>query len=233
MVQLLTVLTPIGLLDSTSIVPLCIVILVVLLAGPNPVARSGALILGVFTVYLACGLLILLGLQSAFDQINAYMVRLWNAPETEELILQVLLGVVLCVLALQMSRNRKKKAADTKAAPMTAMQALIAGAGLTIVSLPGAVPYFAAIDLTLRADLTLAQRVLAICYYNLVFVAPLIVIVGLSRALGERGERMLAALKAFFDTWGQRVIAALLTTLGIVLLVDGVGWFLGYPLIPI
>jgi hypothetical protein len=44
---------------------------------------------------------------------------------------------------------------------------------------------------------------------------------------------MLAALKAFFDTWGQRVIAALLTTLGIVLLVDGVGWFLGYPLIPI
>jgi hypothetical protein len=29
------------------------------------------------------------------------------------------------------------------------------------------------------------------------------------------------------------MIAALLTALGIVLLVDGVGWFLGYPLIPV
>lgn len=74
---------------------------------------------------------------------------------------------------------------------------------------------------------------MATCYYNLVFVAPLIVIVGLPRALGERGQRMLAALKAFFDRWGQRMIAALLTALGIVLLVDGVGWFLGYPLIPV
>ncbi len=48
MIELLTILTPIGLLDSTSIIPLCIVFLVVLLTGPNPALKSFALILGIY-----------------------------------------------------------------------------------------------------------------------------------------------------------------------------------------
>ena len=83
MVNLLVILTPIGLLDSMSMIPVCIVIVVVLLAGPSPLLRSSALIVGIFVTYAASGVLILLGLQSVFDEISAYGLRLWKNPETK------------------------------------------------------------------------------------------------------------------------------------------------------
>ena len=78
-------LTPIALLDSTSIIPLCIVLLVILLGGPSPLVRSTALLVGIFLTYAVCGLLILFGLQSVFDALNAYALRVWQNPNSEEL----------------------------------------------------------------------------------------------------------------------------------------------------
>ena len=233
MVELLIVLTPIGLLDSTSMIPMCIVILVVLLAGPSPLLSSSALIVGIFVTYVASGLLILLGLQGVFDEISAYTLRLWKNPETEELIFQAVIGAVLLAFGVRIATARKRHTEKPVASDMTGIQALVAGAGLTIVGLPGAVPYFAAIDLILRTDVTLPQRMLALGYYNFVFVTPLVAIVALRLILGERSTGILDAVKRFFDSWGQRLIVALLLMLGVVLLADGIGWFLGHPLIPV
>ena len=233
MFELLLVLTPIGLLDSTSIVPLCLVFLIALLAGPRPLLASSLHLAGVFAVYFGCGLLLLFGLQAAFDEINAYAVRLWNDPNTEELILQIVLGLVACAFALRLAKPRKTQPDRTAAAGMTPVQAFVAGAGLTIVGMPGAVPYFAAIDLILRADGTLPQQVSALFFYNLVFVAPLAAIVALRLSLGQRSVGVLNRVKGFFDRWGRRVMIAAFLVIGIVLVADGVGWFLGHPLLPI
>lgn len=233
MVELLVILTPIGLLDSTSMIPIAIVIMVVLLAGPKPLLRSSSLIVGIVVTYVAFGLLILLGLQSVFDEISAYTLRLWKNPESEELIFQVLIGTVLCVFGVRIATACKRQTEKPVASDMTGIQALVTGAGLTIVGLPGAVPYFAAIDLILRTDVTLPQRLLALGYYNFVFVTPLAAIVALRLILGEHSTDILDAIKQFFDNWGQKLISALLLILGVVLVVDGIGWFLGHPLIPV
>lgn len=233
MIELLAILTPVGLLDSASIVPLCIVIMVVLLTGARPVFRSFLFIVGVFLVYLGCGLLILVGLQSVFDEINAYVIRLWKYPETDELIVQVILGIILLAFGLRMARRRNKDAGKPVTSGMTAQQAFLAGAGLTIVGLPGAVPYFAAIDLILRADLAPMPTMLALGYYNVVFVLPLAAIVAVSLILGEHSQGPLDAIRQWLDRWGQRVIVVLLMSLGAILVADGVGWFIGYPLIPV
>lgn len=233
MTDLLVVLTPIGLLDSTSIIPLCIVLLVVLLAGPNPIVRSCALILGIFVAYLAFGLLVLLGLQTIIDQIDAYIDRLWTNPNLEELILQIIIGLVLCVVAWRMTAKDKKSVDKPAPSSMTAVQAFVSGAVLTIVGLPGAVPYFAAIELTMRAALTTAEEIMAIVFYNVVFVLPIAAIVVLRVILGHRSQRLLDGIKRFFDSWGQRVIVALLVILGVILILDGIGWLIGYPLIPV
>ena len=233
MIDLLAVLTPIGLLDSLSIVPLCIVPMVVLLSGPSPLFRSFAFVLGIFVAYLACGLLILLGLQSVFDELNAYAVRLWQSPHTEELIAQIILGIVLCGFAVRIMRGRKARSERPATSGMTALQAALAGAGLTIVGLPGAVPYLAAIDLILRDEITEVQRILALGYYNLVFVVPLTAIVALRLVLGERCQALLHGVKRVLDKWSPRIVVALLMLLGVVLTADGIGWFLGTPLIPV
>ncbi|MDJ0684488.1 MAG: GAP family protein [Alphaproteobacteria bacterium] len=233
MAELLLVLTPIALLDSTSIIPICIVLLVLLLSGPSPLFRSTALLAGIFVTYLACGLLVLFGLQSVFDAVNAYAVRLWRDPMTEELIFQIFIGLVLVVLGLRMVRARGEQAEEKPPAAMNAGQAFLAGAGMTIVGLPGAVPYLAAIDLILRSDPATGQAVTALVVYNLTFVAPLAAIAALSLALGARSQRLLDSIRAFFDRWGQRLIVTLLLILGALLIADGAGWFLGAPLIPV
>lgn len=233
MLELLTILTPIALLDSTSIVPLCIVILVVLLAGPRPLLKSASFILGIFVVYLACGMLVLLGLESVLDELRAYTIRLWKSPETEELILQMLIGLVLCAVGLRMAFRGKRSTEKPVATGMTTVQAFGAGAVLTIVGLPGAVPYLAAIELVLREHLSLKREILVLGYYNAVFVAPLAAIVGVHLALGERGRSVLDGTRRFLDAWGHRVILVLLIVLGALLIADAIGWFLGTPLIPV
>lgn len=233
MSELVLVLTPIALLDSTSIIPLAIVVLVILLGGPSPLIRSAALLSGIFVAYLACGVLILFGLQSVFDAVNTYALKVWQDPNTEELIFQILIGLVLGALGLRMALKREEKAGKEAPAAMTAGQAFLAGAGMTIVGLPGAVPYLAAIDLILRSDLTAAEEVIVLLVYNVVFISPLVAIAAVSLALGDRSKRLLDAIRDFFDTWGTRIIVILMILLGAVLVADGVGWFLGAPLIPV
>ncbi len=233
MAELVLVLTPIALLDSTSIIPLCIVILVILLGGPSPLFRSTALLAGIFVTYLVCGLLVLFGLQSVFDTINAYALKVWQDPNTAELIFQILIGFVLVVLGLRIAQARKQQVEKKAPTAMTARRAFLTGAGMTIVGMPGAVPYLAAIDLILRSDLTTRQAVMILVVYNIVFVAPLATIVALRMVLGERSQGLLYSVRGFFDRWGQRLIVSLMLVLGALLIMDGVGWFLGTPLIPV
>ncbi|QDG78523.1 GAP family protein [Labrenzia sp. PHM005] len=233
MAELLLVLTPIALLDSTSIVPLCIVVLIVLLGGPSPLFRSAALLAGVFLTYLACGLLVMFGLQSVFEAINDYAIKVWQAPNTAELMFQILVGVLLVMFGLRMTKTPEKQDEKTAPASMTASQALFTGAGMTIVGLPGAVPYLAAIDLVLRSDLATAQTVMVLFAYNIVFISPLVVIVAVSLLFGERSRPLLDLIRGFFDRWGQRVIVGLMLAFGVILVIDGVGWFFGMPLIPV
>jgi len=237
MSALFFVLTPIALLDSASILPLCLVFLVVLLAGPRPVLGSMAHIAGVLAANVVCGLVLLFGLESVFDEINAYAVRLWNDPNTEELVLQILLGLLACGFGLRMARGmaRGAKAREAESEPdrLSPARAFVAGAGLVVVGLPGALPYFAAIDLILRADLGLPHQVSALIFYNVIFVLPLIAMVGLRLALGARSLGLLGAVKRTFDEWSGRLIGAALFVLGAVLIVDGIGWFLGRPLIAV
>ncbi len=233
MIDLIPSLTSIALIDSLSIIPLCIVFLVVLLAGPQPVVRSMALIAGIFVVYLACGVLVLFGLQQVFDQINAYALRLWTSPYTEELIFQIVVGAALMAFGWHLAERRAPSSDSAGVSTMTAPRAWLAGAGLTLAGLPGAVPYVAAIDLTLRTDLTFVERLALLGYYNIVFAAPLVAIVAIRLVFARRADRILGAIRRAIDRWVPRVIVGLLIVCGGVLVADGIGWFLGYPLIPV
>ena len=233
MSELFLVLTPIALVDSTSIIPLCIVFLVMLLSGPEPLRRSLALLTGIFVTYTACGLLILFGLQQVFDALNVYAIRVWQSPRTEELLFQIAIGVVLLVLGLRIARAREREGRSPAESAMTLRAAFGAGAVMTLVGMPGAVPYLAAIDLILRSEIAAGQACAALLFYNVIFLAPLLAIVALDAILGDRSKPLLEAIKGFFDRWGRRLIIGLLLVLGLVLLMDGIGWFLGRPLLPV
>ncbi len=230
---LLVVLTSIALLDSTSIAPLCLAPLIALLAGHRPYLGAASLLLGIFVVYFAFGTVVLLGLGAVFDRLNEWLGSLWREPETIEIWLQIAIGLVLLFFGYRMANARESRGERGASLVMSPIQGFTLGAGLTLVGLPGAVPFFAAADQMLRADLSTAGGVAALLYYNAIFLLPLAAIVVVRLVLRKQSETIFAAISRFFDVWGTRLIMALLILLGAILTIDGIGWLLGTPLIPV
>ena len=140
---------------------------------------------------------------------------------------------MLLVLGVRLAtaRQRHRKPAPIKAPPPA--QSFALGAGLTIGGLWGALPYFAAIDQMLRADLPETETILALLYYNVIFVLPLGSLVVARVFFGARGDGFCQGVSRFFDHWGHRVGIMLLLALGAILTIDGIGWFLGHPVLPV
>ena len=233
MTGLLIVLASIALLDSLSVIPLAVVPLAAILAGPRPLNGSASLLAGIFAVYALCGAVILLGLDTLFDAVGPSLKRWWNDPDTLDLILQLAIGAAMIGFGWKLAAAREEHGERGAGQAVGPVRAFAIGAGITAVGLPGALPYFGAIDQILRADPTFAQMTLALLFYNLVFVSPLIALVALRWLFPERSERLLRGVASITGRWGRRLIVAVLLVLGGILIADAVAWFFGYPLLPI
>jgi threonine/homoserine/homoserine lactone efflux protein len=235
MYSTLAIITVIALLDSTSIVPIALVPLAAMLGGTRPYARALALIAGIGLAYYVAGAVLLLGLSQLFEALDAYFERVWFEPNRLELVLQIAVGAVLLALAWRRVRARAAERAEpgTSAAASGPVGAFVLGTALTLVGLPGAVPYVGAIDQILRADVSLPVAALMLLAYNLAFVAPLLTMVGLRALFPAQVGGVLAKVREALTRWGARALVLVLTLLGAVMVIDGIGWFLGRPLIPV
>ncbi len=233
MKTIILILTPISLVDSSSIIPLSLLPLIILLSGRRPVLGSVAFLSGIFATYLILGILIALGLSSMFDQINVYLTQIWKHPDTLDLITQIIIGVILLVCGFRRPRARESRGDSGISDSITPPKAFIIAAGLVIIGIPGAIPYLAAIDMLLRADLSGFEVVLALLYYNVLFILPLSVLVFIRVLFPNQSDKIFDFIKDLIAKWGRRVIVTLLVILGLVMVVDGIGWFLGIPLIPV
>jgi cytochrome c biogenesis protein CcdA len=232
-ISLLLVIAPISLVDSTSITPLCIVPLIMLLSKEQPIFRASAFLFGIFTAYLVGSLLLLFGLQQVFAQINEVVSEKLKNPDTLFLVAQIAIGVCMLAFGSRMANARESKQDRRPTESVSATQAFIGGAMLTIVGLPGALPLFAAIDQILRADPPLQDKIIAMLFYNALFILPLFSAVLVRVVLGERSVPMLNRINDIVTRVGRRVLIVALVIAGAVLIIDGVGWFLGHPLLPV
>jgi len=232
-IELALLLTPIAVLDSLSVVPMCIMLLILMLVGKQPYLVSMSLVFGIFVTYLAFAVAIVFGLQSVLDLVSEFTLRLWHNPETEEILLQIIIGFVLCLLGYRSYVLRNPTNKKPVSPTFTPFQAVLSGAALVAIGIPGAFPLFVAVDMVLRAELSNANTLLILVYYVLAFVAPLLVIIGLNALLGKQAQSYLLQLQKFIDRWWQRGLTVVLFLLGLLLIVDGGAWLLGTPLIPV
>jgi cytochrome c biogenesis protein CcdA len=232
-VSLLLVIAPIALVDSTSITPLCIVPLIMLLSKEQPILRASAFLFGIFAAYLVGSLLLLFGLQQIFEQVNEVVIQQLKNPDTLFLVVQIVIGTCMLAFGTRMANARERKQDRRPTESVSAAQAFTGGAVLTIVGLPGALPLFAAIDQILRADPPLHNKIVAMFFYNAVFVLPLFSAVLLRIVLGERSVPMLNRINDIVTRAGRRARIVALVNAGVVLILDGIGWFMGHPLLPV
>jgi threonine/homoserine/homoserine lactone efflux protein len=234
MMELLLVITPIALIDSTSVTPLAIVPLTLTLAGRRAYVNAVAFLLGLYLSYFGMAVAFLFGLSAIFGPLNRWLDAKLKSPDPADLILQIVIGLVLIFFGLRIALKRQEKTAAREAVPpITPASAFSFAAMLNIVGFPGAVPYFAAADQILKADLPAIGMVLAAAYYVALFVLPLSMLVVLRAILGSRGDAIMRRIKEFFDSWGRRVLIIVLVGLGVVLVVDGIAFLMGHPVLPV
>jgi len=232
MTGLLLVLASIALLDSTSLIPFSVVPMAVMLGGKRPAPTVMGFLAGILVVYMAAGVLLSFGLDALFDSLSAWVTRLYSSPYTWELLLQIAIGVAMIAFGRKLALKRSTATERSAPEAVTPRQAFTFGAGLMLVGLPGALPYFGAVDQILRADLSSARSVLALLFYNLVFLAPFAALLIVRLVLPGRSESIFQRVASIAERWGRRFAIVVLLGLGIALVADGIGYLFGCPLLP-
>jgi cytochrome c biogenesis protein CcdA len=99
--------------------------------------------------------------------------------------------------------------------------ALVFGAGIVLVELPTAIPYFAVIATVVGSDRAAATQVVLLAIFNLCFVLPLLGILALRTLAGERALGLLERIRARVDRWLATLAPGLVLLVGLVLV--GIG----------
>ena len=234
MLEVFVALTPISLIDSLSLLPFAVVVLAVLLSGPKPYVAATSFLLGIFLSYFAAGVVIAWGLGEVIERVTAAIVHWFKNPSPLDYILSIVIGIALITVGYRWANARRARAERRQpSAGMTPPQAFGVGAGATIAGLWGALPYFAAIDQILKADLSYVEAAVALAYYNVLFISLGAALVLIKAFLGSRADAIFETVNRLIAAWGKRVLIAAMLILGAVMVADGVGWLLGRPIIPV
>lgn len=218
MAHLAIAVVAIGLPDSLN--PSLILAALYLAAGSHPGRRTAAFTAAAFAVTLAGGVLIAFGVR---DLVLALLPKP-SADVKYAAIAAVGIGLALGGVAIWLRRERLSTRETSRAerAKGSGGSAALMGAGIAGVELLTAFPYFAAIALVVGSSASLGNKLALLVLYNVVYVLPLIGIVGVCVVMGNRADQLLGRVRA----WGLRrwplVVAPVAFAVGVGLALYGV-----------
>lgn len=182
--DLLLALIPLALIDSLN--PSALVVALWLLSQPRAAPRLLAYVGGILIAYFGLGLAMMLGFSAARDALAAAL------DHPVAIVVQALLGAGLLGYALFAPSTAHQAHAPPTPASDRPWAFVLLGITVTAVELVTALPYFAAIGLMVAADLSWMQWLPLLVGYNLVFVAPPLLLLALHAALGHRTDERFA-----------------------------------------
>jgi threonine/homoserine/homoserine lactone efflux protein len=216
MIALTLLVASIALVDSIN--PSTVVPALYLATWPRPHGLV-CFTVGVFAAYLAGGLVLVLGpgpeLIAALKDVGP---QLEHVTELAGGALLVVAGVVSW-----RSRNRQQSEQPRSARARTQRSAFALGAGIAVVELPTAFMYFGAVSAILGSHASGPAAVVLVAAYNILFVLPLLAILGLKVLAGERAERRLLNTGAWLRRAAPIALAAVAGCGGVVLATLGAG----------
>lgn len=234
MLQLILLLVPIALVDSLN--PTAIGTIILLLTTQRPLPRTIAAILGFLAVYLVFGLAVVFGAGALINQIGAWVGEVFRNPPPILYIIQLVIAFGLIYYAWRLFRKDQhageeggeKRSAKTLSLPksLTPMATFILGIGLNASELPTALPYLAALERIVNTGVSQVEAVLALIVYNLIFILPLVAIVGIYVARRAEAERLMQRVSDGIQAWSGRILKWGSLLIGIVLVADSAVFFL-------
>jgi cytochrome c biogenesis protein CcdA len=184
--------------------------------GPHGRRDVATFTLGVFAVSFAGGLVL------TFGPGQALLARVTKpSPHTVHLIELVAGGAALPAAAVLWRARAHIAARLAGGKQPSSRSAWLVGAGIMAVELPTAVPYLAAIAAIVESGHDDTTQIVLVLLYNIVFVAPLIVLFAVLALSGARGAQIAARARLLLDRWAPRVAPAALGVASAVLLTLG------------
>jgi cytochrome c biogenesis protein CcdA len=215
MTHLLAVVIGVGLVDSLN--PSTIVPALYLAAGRHAVRSLLGFVAGVYVTSLTAGVIIALGPGKAI------MSRVPHPGDHTRHLIEIAAGGFAILLSGVLWLQRERVAHHvTTSAEKVDRNSLFFGAGIVLVELPTAIPYFAVIATVVGSDRAAATQVVLLAIFNLCFVLPLLAILGLRTLAGERALGLLARIRSRVDAWLATLAPALVLVVGLVLVGIGV-----------
>ena len=214
MLALVALAVSVGIADSLN--PSTIAPALYLATGIDASRRLLHFTLGVFTVYLAGGIVLVLGPG------HALLSAVARPGRRETHVIELVLGGIALAVAVVLWLRRDGVARRVLAHERrTAGSSFALGAAITSVELPTAFPYFAVVAAVVGSDQSLTRQLVLIVIFNVAFIAPLAAITALRRLAGPRAERPLASARARLDRHTGALVAGVTAVLAVALLLVG------------
>jgi cytochrome c biogenesis protein CcdA len=215
MFRILALVISIGLADSVN--PSTIAPALFLAGGEQGRREIAEFTLGVFAVYLLGGLVIALGP-------GQLLLSLIPKPTRHvRYILELIAGVAMLAAASFLWSYRNRLSAREVPSPSPdGKSSAILGATITAVELPTAFPYFAAIAAIVGSGLDPARQAILLVIFNLCFVLPLIVIIGVLSMPSDHAQEWLMGARQWLEARWPVVLALLALIAGVFVTLLGI-----------
>ena len=145
-------------------------------------------------------------------------------PQFIDYLLSLTIGVLLLWVAY-MSDKQEKKQTNEDDKELSPIMAFGFGAIINFIGIPFALPYFAAIDQILKADLSLTNSLAMLLAYNSLYALPFIIVPILVAIMGKRSHTVLQRVNDTLDRISNYLIPVLLLLVGLALVADALFYF--------
>ncbi|HEY0504288.1 MAG TPA: GAP family protein [Lysobacter sp.] len=191
------------------------------LARPGATPRLLAYIAGIFVAYLSMGIALMLGA-------GAFVRRFGDALD-HPVVLALQLAIGLALFGYAVFAPKASAATDAQREPRVAglLGMALLGATITLVELTTALPYFAAIALMTAERMAAAQWLPLLVVYNVVFVLPPLLLVGLNALFGRQLQGRFARWRVRLQAGAREAGLWVMAMAGIALCGDAVTRYLG------
>jgi cytochrome c biogenesis protein CcdA len=207
----------VGLADSLS--PETVGPALYLATGARRIWRVTQFTLGVFVVYFAFGIVLLTGP-------GRWLLGFVPNPQgTVRHVIEIVVGVVLlcCGAALWFGRRQLGRR-ELPTSAVSGGSSFVAGATLTAIGMPTAVPYLAVIAGIVASSASIPQEIVLMLLYDVAVVVPLLAIIMILLVAGEQADKPLATMAVWLQRQWPLVLAILLLLVGsILILLGGLG----------
>ena len=231
MLELLVYLLPIVIADAMN--PVLAAAVIFALGTRKPYSAALWVLSGWFVIYFVAGIALAVGLERITGALAS--------PRLIDFVIQTPIALALIWFAYKSARDSERSKADKhlpqargSSHTLGAVSGFLLGATINLIGLPFALPYFAAIDQMLKADLGFPEALSVLALYNLAYILPFDGLALLRFIYGEQADALFERVNAWMEKASAVIMPVMLFAIGAVLLIDTALYFTtGRPLINI